>query len=198
MKDKGIKGIVISAMLILLVLATYYYLVEHRNDKTSEANVKSTKVQEVLLKDLDKKYPPSPKEVVKLYNLITQCFYNESYTEEELLSMVAKIRGLYDDELLSINPEDKYLENLKYDIESMKTKSMVISSYEVVSSTDVDYFTKDGFEWARLNCDYTLRVNTQLSRTTEVFLLRKDDSGHWKIYGWTLASPEDAKIDAVP
>ena len=59
-----------------------------------------------------------------------------------------------------------------------------MTSYSVASATDVDYFDADGRNWARLSCTYTIRSGKEAGLTKEVFLLRKDDKGHWKIYGW--------------
>ena len=60
----------------------------------------------------------------------------------------------------------------------------MISSYSPASSVDVEEFQQDGFKWAKLQCSFTLRKGTQIQALTEIFLLRKDDEGHWKIYGW--------------
>ena len=64
---------------------------------------------------------------------------------------------------------------------------MKISSYTTSSSTDVETFTKDNYEWARLYCMFNIRKGTDMLATTERFLMRKDEAGHWKIYGWELA-----------
>ena len=78
----------------------------------------------------------------------------------------------------------EYLENLKLDILSMSEN--VISSYSLPSSTDVDYFSQDGYDWAKLYCNFNIRKGTDIINTVEQFLLRKDENGRWKIYGWKL------------
>ena len=48
------------------------------NDKSKRANQKEkvlTEVQRIKTKDLDKNYPQTPREVVKLYNRIVKCYY---------------------------------------------------------------------------------------------------------------------------
>ena len=80
--------------------------------------------------------------------------------------------------------EEEYLENLKLDILSMSEN--VISSYSLPSSTDVDYFSQDGYDWAKLYCNFNIRKGTDIINTVEQFLLRKDENGRWKIYGWKL------------
>ena len=61
-----------------------YYLVNLKIEKSKpQGYVTLTAVQEVLSRNLETNYPQTPKEVIKYYSEITQCFYNEEYTEEE-------------------------------------------------------------------------------------------------------------------
>lgn len=183
-KGTGVKTLIIGIILLCIVLGYYYYLSNRQKVSGEEATVRTTAVQEVLLYNLDKRYPPTPKEVVKFFGEISKCFYNESYTEEEFLQLALKIQILYDDELVASKTQEQYIKDLREDIDEWKGLGMVISSYSVSASTDVERFTKDGYEWARLYCSFTLRTGTKLGTSNEVFLLRKDKQGHWKIYGW--------------
>lgn len=183
-KGTGVKTLIIGIILLCIVLGYYYYLSNRQRNSGEEAAVTTTAVQEVLLYNLDKRYPPTPKEVVKFFGEISKCFYNESYTEEEFLQLASKIQILYDDELVASKTQEQYIKDLREDIDEWKGLGMVISSYSVSASTDVERFTKDGYEWARLYCSFTLRTGTKLGTSNEVFLLRKDKEGHWKIYGW--------------
>ncbi|MDD2972688.1 MAG: hypothetical protein PHE02_11220 [Lachnospiraceae bacterium] len=187
---KGIKGTIILIVLIMMVVSYYFYL-SNKTAANKEESTQLTVVQSLLLDNLEIQYPPSPKEVVKYYCEITKAFYNETYTEEELTDLALKIRELYDEELLANNLEDQYLIDIRTDIQSFKQKEYTISSFTTSSSTEVDYFKADGFEFAKLYCMFTLRQGTELKYSTEQFLLRKDDAGHWKIYGWDLADPDE-------
>ncbi len=187
---KEAKGIIILIIVIGLIIGYYFYL-SNRTVTQTEESAQPTAVQTVLLDNLEISYPPSPKEVVKFYCEITKCFYNEKYTEEELKALALKIRELYDDELVANQSEEQYLTDLKADIDSFAEKKCTISSYSTSSSMDVEYFSADGFEFAKLYCMFTLRQGTELKFTTERFLLRKDDEGHWKIYGWELADTNE-------
>lgn len=189
---KGIKGIIIALICVALILGYYYYLSNVKEETRQEDNVTATAVQEVLLKDLENNYPPTPKEVVKFYSAITQCFYSETYTDEQLYAMAAQIQKLYDDELVANKTQQQYMDDLKIEIANMKDNECVISSYATSASTDVEYYSKGGFDWAKLRCSYTIRQKTALASTNEVFLLRKDDAGHWKIYGWKLAEEDES------
>lgn len=85
-------------------------------------------------------YPPSPREVVKYFGQLTQCFYNEEYTQEELEELALQIQKLYDKELVENKTQDQYLQDLRWDIDNMKDQEIVVSSYSPASSTDVTYF----------------------------------------------------------
>lgn len=186
---KGTRGTIILIVLILMALSYYTYL-SNRNEEPVNDKPETTRVQDVLLRDLKIQYPPSPKEVVKYYGEITQCFYSEEYSEEEQTALALKIQELYDTELIADKTQEQYLSDLNEDIEEYKEKGIVISSFATSASTDVEYSTIDGKEYASLYCTFTLRQNTELSATVHKFLLRKDEEGHWKILGWTLADKE--------
>ena len=77
--------------------------------------------------------------------------------------------------------------SLRAQIKDFKDQEITISTYIVSSSTEVDFFQQDGFEFARLSVVYTLKQNSSKQDVPEVFLLRKDSEGRWKIYGWDNA-----------
>ena len=184
---KGIKIVIIAVVLVALVLGYYFYLSRQTEDRPEEI-VEATAVQIVLSKDLEKNYPPSPKEVVRYFSDITQCFYNESYTEDQLNDMAMKIQELYDDELVANKTQEQYVQDLKSDIAIMKANDRTISAYELYASTDVEKFTENGDICARLYCTYTIREGTQSFKTEMVFILRQDEDEHWKILGWDRAA----------
>ena len=184
--QKTIKLIIIGCILAALLVGFYYYLSHKTSRENSEDVGTITKTQQVLLRNLDANYPPTPKEVVKYYCDITQCFYNETNTEEEIRELAMQIQKLYDDDLIANQTQDGYMQNLITDIISMNQQGLVVSSYSTSASTDVEEFSEDGYQWARLYCNFVLRQETTLINTNEQFLLRKDENGHWKIYGWQL------------
>ena len=68
-------GIVILTIALIAAICGSFYIV---NDKSKRANQKEkvlTEVQRITTKDLDKNYPQTPREVVKLYNRIVKCYY---------------------------------------------------------------------------------------------------------------------------
>ncbi len=183
----GVKIVVIAVVLAAIVLGYFYYL-GHRDRKQAEEDVAVTVVQSVLMRDLEHNYPPTPKEVVKYYSEITECFYNEEYSDEELTQLAQKIQLLYDAELVANKTQEQYMQDLRDEIAEMKKNKYTIASYEVSASTDVEYFTQNDYSCARLYCTYYLRQPKSGTRVSslERFVLRQDQDGHWKILGWEL------------
>lgn len=190
-KNTNVLKVTIIGIALACLIVGYYSYLNRRAHEQAEANPKVTKVDEVLARNLENNYPPTPKEVVKYYSELTKCFYNEEYSQGQMEEMADKARQLYDAQLLENNEWGSYIINLQAEIDEYKENEREISSYFVASSTDVDYFTQDGFEFARLLCSYTLRQGGSYAKVNEIFLLRRDEDNHWKIFGWELAEEDE-------
>lgn len=186
MKFKGMKGIIILFFGGLCILGIFFRMNNKKTPGSEEEKVaKVTAVDEVLQRNLVTNYPNSPKEVVKYFAEITKCYYNEDLSEDGKLEEVAdQMLKLYDDELVSYKTHMDYLFDLQSDINFYKENGYTISSYAPSASTDVFYFREDGFDWARLYCAFTIKSGQYRKTINEVFVLRKDENSHWKIYGW--------------
>lgn len=183
--SKTVRVVIVVVVLAVIVLVFFAYQGTRGKRQQAEEAVSATVVQNVLMRDLEHNYPPTPKEVVKYYAEITECFYNEEYSEEEFVKLANKIQHLYDVELIA--NQENYLEDLRQDVQDMKKNKYTIASYEVSASTDVEYFTKDEDSCARLYCTFNIRQEGGTRITSlEQFVLRKDVDGHWKILGWEL------------
>ena len=118
---------------------------------------------------------------MKYYNRILCCFYNESYNEDELYALGDQARMLFDEELLANNPRDEYFTALKADIQNYHDKSRTIMNTTVCDSNDVNYQTIDGDECAYVTSSYFVSEGKSYSRTYQMYVLRKDENGNWKI-----------------
>lgn len=183
-KFKMSTSIIIIVVSVVVIIGGYFLLTTRQSKDDEPTEVEISAVQNVLLRNLDNNYPPTPKEVLKYYSDITQCFYAGGYTDEELTELADRAMELYDEDLIANQDYDTYIKDLKGEIDSYKEKDWSISSYSTSSSTDVEYFEKDGYEWAQLYAFYNVRQSTVIVTVTEEFLMRKDDDGRWKIYGW--------------
>ncbi len=182
----GLKGTIILLVLIIGMVAYYGYL-SNKSSEQKETDATLTKVQNVLLRDMKLNYPPTVKEVVKYFGDIVLCLYDPKCEESDIDKLAAQAIQLYDKELLDNNPWADYITDLRQEVADFKTKEMKITGYATAGSANVNFFKQDGYEWARIYCSFYM-VEKGSSRTVnEIFLLRKDEEGLWKIYGWDLA-----------
>lgn len=188
---KAIRIIGIAIICIGLIVGYYYYL-SHRDKKNVENSTEVSKVDEVLSRELDQDYPPTPREVVKFYNKILKCFYNEEYSDDEMQKLAEQARLLMDDALLANNPKEQYLALLKSDIQNAKDKGKFISDTKVENSSDIEYQKVKGDECAYVTASYFVKEGNSYTRTYEEYVLRKDTNKQWKILGYQLAKGESS------
>lgn len=143
-----------------------------------------TVVETTLSRDLGKDYPPTPKEVIKYYNEILRCLYNEESSDEEIEALGCKARELYDAELLANNELEDYLVRLRAEVQSYRDNERRITNFNVASSNNVVFFEEDGFSFAKIACGYTFLQGGRNYPSSQMYLLRKDGDKRWKIYGW--------------
>ena len=144
-------GKVKTAIVIVILAALiggYYFYLSNKTETREETTVSA--VQDVILRDLDKNYPPTPKEVVKYYSELSKCLYNEKYTTEEFEKMADKMLALYDDDLLENNPRDRYLMDLNSAISDFREQGYSITTFTPSQSTDVEESVVKGRECAKL------------------------------------------------
>lgn len=180
MKKRNVIRTILALVVIVLIVGAYYYFSVHERASVEDA-VELTEVQKIITKNLDTNYPATPREVVKYYNRIMKCFYNETYTDDELYDLGDQARKLLDEELLENNPRDDYFSALIEDIEDYHERSKTIRSSSVCDSNDVEYQTVDGYECAYVQASYFTNENGSYDRTYQMYVLRKDDDGKWKI-----------------
>lgn len=185
MKKSTTRTTLVFVFLILLVVGYFAYLSNRSRNQNNEARL--TAVEKVLVRDLSLGYPPTPKEVMKYYNEIIRCLYNDDCTEEQIEQLGAKAWELYDAELLANNDWDTYLITLKAEIKDFKDKKRKITSMSLSASTDVKEYTVDNYLFARIYCGYNVLEGSKSIPVNEAYLLRRDEEKHWKIYGWDLA-----------
>lgn len=185
-----IKSIILVAIMAGLILLAFYRTTNKPSERNNEENYVNSEVENILLRNLDKNYPPSPKEVVKYYSDLTKCLYNEDCTDEDIEQLAAKALLLYDDDLAANQEWNRYITDLKSEIATKKSQKYSIYGYTVSASTDVTYFEKDNYECASLYCKYNIRNGSIPGTVEELFILRKDAAGHWRILGWDISQDE--------
>ena len=184
-KFKGLKGVIVI-LILAVMLVLYYHHLSNKNSGPTEEESESviSPVKIALQRNLNTNYPATPKEVVKYFGEITQCFYNETIADDDLEALARQIQLLYDDELVSYKSFTDYLFDLKSDITFYNTNGYRVTNVIPRASTDVFYFSEDGYEWARLYCIFTIKSGKYYKNVNDVFVLRKDEKSHWRIFGW--------------
>jgi len=181
---KGTKGAIILIVLVVLVVSYYYHLSNTTSTDKSSDEIKISAADDILMKNYNSSYPPTPKEVVKEYLQISKVLHNEELSDEQVTNIGLKVQALYDDEFIANKSTEDYIRDLKSEVAAFRNNNYVITNYYTSSSTEVVYGKVDGYEFAKLNASYSIRVSGKSQILQEVFLLRKDEAGRWKIYGW--------------
>lgn len=194
---KNAKYIIIGIACICLICAGYFLF--SKDNAGSEKEL--TEVEKVLVKDLEKDYPKTPREVVKFYNRIIKCYYSEELTEEEIGAMVDQMMYLLDEDLLLVNPRDEYYNSVVSDIEEYQEKNKYIVSTDVCDSNDVTYINdkKEGTgevdKLAYVNTSYFINTDGKFTNTYQQFVLRQDEEGQWKILTFYEVEGESEEDD---
>ena len=129
---KGTKGIILLVVLVFLVLGYYFHLSNRDVAEPEETDAQiMTMTQKALGRNLETNYPPSPREVVKYFSEITQCFYNEEHDDEEIKALGLQMRGIYDDELIANQTEEEYLDLFKKDIDEYNMLVNYMKKYNI-------------------------------------------------------------------
>lgn len=174
------KSLLVAVIFVVLIVGYYYYL-SNRSDTSAEASTGLTEVQKITTENLEQSYPETPREVIKFYNRIVMCYYNEEYTEEELAQMVDQARMLFDEELLLNNPRDEYLKSVKEDVASYQRDGKTLSNVTISDSKDVKKETIAGRDYAYVDCTYYIREGSSFAVVSQTYMLRKDADGRWKL-----------------
>lgn len=187
---KNVRVIIIAVLCIGLICGGFY-LFSQNLDSGNEDEL--TDVQKVLVKDLEKNYPKTPREVVKLYNKIVACYHDANTTDEQIGELVDQMMCLFDKDLIAKNSRNEYYAAVVADIELYKQSKKTIVNISICNTNEVDYVTDDrnDDQLAFVNTDYFVNTDGQFSYSYLRVGLRKDADGNWKIVGVTLREVED-------
>ena len=178
-----IRVAIVSLICAGLVVGYFIYL-NKQNSKPKEEE-ELTEAQIIATTDFEKNYPETPRAVVKWYNRIATVIYNNDLGDVSLKEIADKERELLDDDLLKLNPEKTFINNLEDEMKENEQRKRSIVSTEVCESADVTYKTVNGYECAYVYAYYFGKEGGNFTRTYQKFCLRKDKEGRWKI----LTSP---------
>lgn len=186
MKKRRI-GVVLVCIVAVLIVGAFAF-VAYRTPKSAADTTQVTEKDELMYKDISADYPKTPREVLKLYNRYLLMLYGsqgEDLSEDEVRTLGTKMRELYDDELLEMNPEDTQLLSLQQELNTFHKSEKVMIQANVCSSNEVEYIDIGEASGARAQASYFIKKGSQeFTRTYQQFLMRKDAQGEWKILGF--------------
>ncbi len=192
MKGKKLAQLIGGLCLVVAVVLGVFLALNQREDDSvfSKEDKPNTEAQNILAKDIDRNYPATVREVVRLYARISKCYHNEKISEEEFNGLVEMQRKLFDDEFLANNPLDTFTNNLAAEIDSAKKRKYQMILWRVQKESSVITWQDGDNKFASIVASFTMtEKEVGNTRTFEEFLLREDETGRWKIVGWRLTDP---------
>ena len=184
---------IISLACAALVVGYFIYL-NKKNSKTEEPDKQLTETEIIETTDFDKNYPETPRAVVKWYNRIAAVIYNNDLGDVKLEAVGEQERKLLDDDLLKLNPEKDFYNNLEKEMKENEERKRTIVSSEVSESADVTYKTVAGYECAYVYAYYFGKEGNNFTRTYQKFCLRKGKQGRWKILTFEKVPREETSF----
>ena len=179
-----VVGIVMALLAVFIIGG--FFLVRSIGLKNLELKKSKTEVEKLMELNLDDNYPGNAREVLKIYNRILKCCYNEELTDEQIKKLAEQNQKLFDEQLLEKNPLDQYVEKLKKDIEDYKSKKTTIANIAIQDLAEAEREERGGYKFCNILVSYIVKDTKGLKTTNEKYYLREDDKGRWKILFWEL------------
>lgn len=179
-----VVGIVMAFLAVFIIGG--FFLVRSIGLKNLELKKSKTEVEKLMELNLDDNYPGNAREVLKVYNRILKCCYNEELTDEQIKKLAEQNQKLFDEQLLEKNPLDQYVEKLKKDIKDYKDKKTTIANIAIQDLAEAEREERGGYKFCNLLVSYIVKDTKGLKTTNEKYYLREDDKGRWKILFWEL------------
>lgn len=179
-----VVGIVMALLAVFIIGG--FFLVRRIGLKNLELKKSKTEVEKLMELNLDDNYPGNAREVLKVYNRILKCCYNEDLTDEQIKKLAEQNQKLFDEQLLEKNPLDQYVEKLKKDIKDYKDKKTTIANIAIQDLAEAEREERGGYKFCNLLVSYIVKDTKGLKTTNEKYYLREDDKGRWKILFWEL------------
>lgn len=196
-KKTGMLSTVIFLLLLVAVIFGCFFLAKKKAKERSEEKIRIeaqlTEAQKLIQTDIDAKYPPTAREVLKLYNRLLQCVHNEDVSDAEITSLAGQFRLLFDEDFLKNNPYEGHVESLILEVAEYDMLDRTITKCEIESSKSAAEWKNEEGSFTALSVVYTLKEAKAVAQIGERFLLRETENGRWKIVGWEPV--DQAEID---
>lgn len=185
------RTVVFGIICAVLIVSFYFYLSRRMgaDEKTDEPE-KVSAMQTTLNRDLQLDYPGTPRAVIMFYNDIVLLYHDSDTSDEQLVDLCDQALGLFDEELLAVNPRDNYIAAVCQDVADYETAKKTLNSADVGDTRDVTYATKDGRKYAYVIGSYFITEGSGYNRVYQKYALRKDSNDRWKILAMQLCDKD--------
>ncbi len=184
---KKIGTVSVILVLACAIIALYMYI--DRSGKNAAEPVNKM-AEQMLSKNLETNYPPTPHALAELYCGIVECTYSAETTEEQLAELVKMELSLYDAEFAALNPYESLLAATKEMLADAKEKKLVFTGYVLDKASNVEKWKKDGREYASIQLEFMSRSSEGSGGSYRNLIMRKDSNGKYKILGWETEAAE--------
>ena len=181
--------VTISVVLVLACAIVALYMYIDRSGKQAKEPI-NTVAEQILAKNLETNYPPTPYSVAEFYCGIVECMYSEDTTDEQLEALVRKELELFDEEFAAINPYDSLLEATRAELETAREKKLVFTGYVLDKASNVSKWKNAGGEYASIMFQLMSKSETGSGGSYRNLIMRLDSEGRYKIVGWETADGE--------
>ena len=198
-KKKGtVTTIIFLVILASAIFGIYYFArfkADERAKKQAEKNAQPTEISQILDLNIDANYPDTARTVLRLYGRIVSAMLNEELKDGELRKLESQLRRLFDVEFLLNNSEDEQFNALNLERNDYRDHKRTVDSYLVDSAGNAEHKVIDGRECYSALVNFVVKENGISSTLYEEFLLRRDDTGKWKILGWRRVDKDGVAVD---
>lgn len=181
------KRIVTASAILLLafgIVALYWYIDRSGKEEKESLN---TVAEQMLARDLEKNYPPTPYAVAECYCGIVECIYAGDTTEEQLEALVKMQLQLFDEEFAQLNPYEEFLAATKAELEEAAENKIVFTGYILDRASNVEKWKKNSVEYASIGLQFATRSGEGGDFSYRTLIMRRDADKRYKILGWQTA-----------
>lgn len=196
-KGKNAKWLTMLVAISVVVVLTYVGFEKKQTEKVlqSEEKQETSKIDNIILKDLENEYPASVREVVKYYYKVLQAMFNGEATDKQVVQLIDKERTLFDKELLKKNEYSEFVKGRNAEIKQYKKGGVKLLKFVIQDNDEVKYWQNNKAEMASIKAHIYMTGKKAYKDIYQEYVLRKDSKGRWKILSWSNTSDKDTEED---
>ena len=196
-KGKNAKWLTMFVAICVVIVLTYVGFEKKQSEKALQAEEKAeiSKIDNIILKDLEEEYPASVREVVKYYYKVLQAMFNGEATDKQIVKLIDKERALFDKELLKKNEYSEFVKGRNSEINQYKKSGVKLLKFVIQDSEETKYWQNNNSEMASIKAHIYMTGKKAYKDIYQEYVLRKDSDGRWKILSWSNTSDDDKETE---